>query len=55
MKNQTFLVMQTQPDGTVECLYETWDEDAAENEVYRINSRLSDAGVPSAVSCAYVA
>jgi hypothetical protein len=48
-----FHIYQTQQDGTAELLYQTPDEDAAQDEVDRINSYLSDAGVPSWVSCAY--
>lgn len=40
-------------DGIPGLLYTTPDEDVAENEVDRINSHLSDAGIPSWVSCAY--
>lgn len=52
-----FLVFQSycHPDGKVEItnLYEVRDEDVAQDEVDRINSNLSAAGVPSSVSCAY--
>lgn len=48
-----FHIYQTQPDGTAELLYETPDEHVAEVEVDRINSHLSERGIPSWVSCAY--
>lgn len=48
-----FHIYQTQPDGTAELLYETSDEHVAEVEVDRINSHLSERGIPSWVSCAY--
>ena len=47
-----FQIYQTS-NGITELLYETYDEDAAQNEVDRINSYLSDAGIPGWVSSAY--
>lgn len=52
-----FLVFQSHTDesGKIEIvnLYEVRDEDVAQDEVDRINSRLAAAGIPSSVSCAY--
>jgi hypothetical protein len=47
-----FHIFQT-TDGVTELLYETYDEDVAANEVDRINSNLSLAGIPGSVSSAY--
>ena len=49
----TFNVYQTQPDGSVEHLYTCYTEQDAEDEADRINSNLSQVGIPSSVSCAY--
>lgn len=48
----TFNIYQT-TNGVTELLYTTSDEKVAQNEVYRINSHLSDAGIPGWVSSAY--
>lgn len=48
-----FHIYQTQEDGTLELLYVVDDEEVAQDEVDRINSNLSMAGIPSSVSCAY--
>ncbi len=40
-------------NGVTELLYTTPNEDVAQNEVDRINSHLSDAGIPGSVSSAY--
>jgi hypothetical protein len=47
-----FHIYQT-TNGVTELLYETPDENVAQNEVDRINSHLSDAGIPSYVSSAH--
>jgi hypothetical protein len=49
---QMFHIYQTTNEVT-ELLYETPDEKVAQNEVDRINSHLSDAGIPGWVSSAY--
>jgi hypothetical protein len=49
---QMFYIYQTTNEVT-ELLYETPDEKVAQNEVDRINSHLSDAGIPGWVSSAY--
>jgi hypothetical protein len=49
---QMFYIFQT-TNGVTELLYETYDENVAQNEVDRINSHLSDAGIPGWVSSAY--
>ena len=51
--SQVYHIYQTQEDGDSELLYTTYDKEAAEDEVDRINSFLSAAGIPSWVSCAY--
>jgi hypothetical protein len=53
MSDQEFHVFQTQEDGTTELLYVVFDEEAAQDEVDRINTNLSLAGIPSSVSSAY--
>lgn len=47
-----FYIFQT-TNGVTELLYETPDEDVAQDEVDRINSNLANAGVPGWVSSAY--
>jgi hypothetical protein len=49
---QMFHIFQT-TNGVTELLYETYDEDVAADEVDRINSNLSLAGIPGWVSSAY--
>jgi hypothetical protein len=53
MSDQEFHIFQTLEDGTTELLYVTYNEEGAQDEVDRINSLLSMAGIPSSVSCAY--
>ena len=53
MNNQVFHIYQTQEDGDSLLLFTTYDEEVAQNEVDRINSHLSDAGIPGWVSSAY--
>ena len=53
MSDQEFHVFQTQEDGTTQLLYVVYDEDQAQDEVDRINSHLSMAGIPSSVFSAY--
>ena len=53
MNNQVFHIYQTQEDGDSLLLFTTYDEKVAQNEVDRINSHLSDAGIPGWVSSAY--
>jgi hypothetical protein len=51
-----FYVFQTHTENDqvqITNLYEVRDEWNAQAEVDRINSHLSDAGIPSWVSCAY--
>ena len=48
-----FHIYQSQPDGDSLLLYTTYDEEQAQDEVDRINTNLSLAGIPSSVSCAY--
>jgi hypothetical protein len=50
----TFAVCQSQPDGTVKVLYDGLTLNQAESEADRINGHLANAGIPSAVSCAFV-
>ena len=47
-----FRIYQTTNEVT-ELLYETYNEDAAQDAVDSINSNLSYAGIPSYVSSAY--
>lgn len=47
-----FYIYQT-TNGETNLLYETYDEDVAQNEVDRINANLADAGIPGWVSSAY--
>ena len=47
-----FYIFQT-TNGVTELLYETYDEEVAQNEVDRINNNLSLAGIPGSVSSAY--
>lgn len=47
-----FYIYQT-TNGVTELLYETYDEESAQDEVDRINSHLSEAGIPGWVSSAY--
>lgn len=49
---QMFYIFQN-TNGVTELLYTTPNEDVAQNEVDRINSHLSDAGIPGSVSSAY--
>jgi hypothetical protein len=51
---ETFAVCQSQPDGTVKVLYQGLPLADAESEADRLNSNLAAAGIPSAVSCAFV-
>jgi hypothetical protein len=48
-----FHIFQSQPDDSPLLLYVLNDEQQAQDEVDRINSNLSQAGIPSSVSCAY--
>jgi hypothetical protein len=50
----TFAVCQSQPDGTVKVLYQGLTLAVAESEADRINAGLASAGIPSAVSSAFV-
>lgn len=50
MSQQMFSIYQT-VEGETTLLYEVYDEQQAEDYVDRMNSHLSDAGVPSWVSC----
>jgi hypothetical protein len=50
----TFAVCQSQPDGTIRVLYQGLTSDRAETEADRINAGLASAGIPSAVSSAFV-
>jgi len=53
MNNQIFHIYQTQEDGDSLLLFTTYDEEVAQDEVDRINSNLSLAGIPGSVSSAY--
>ena len=53
MNNQIFHIYQTQEDGDSLLLFTTYDEEVAQDEVDRINSNLSLAGIPGWVSSAY--
>ncbi len=53
MTQQMFHVYQL-IDGEERLLYSLCDEDQAQDEVDRINNHLSNRGIPSFVSCAYL-
>jgi hypothetical protein len=55
MATATFAVYQTKPDGSPERLYWGITQKQAQDEVDRINRHLDERGIPSWVSCAYVA
>ena len=55
MSNQTsFAVCQTLPQGGYDILWRFANEDDAQEAADMVNVALTERGIPSSVSCAYV-